>query len=112
MCWFRSRARWGAFAALFALALQLVLSFGHVHADQLVQPAAASVSHVSSANGTPPVPAHPDGLPDDFCAICSLINLAGTVVPSAAPALPVPVLSSRTPVVLAVTSAQIGRAHV
>jgi len=105
MRWFRSRARWGAYAALFALALQFVLSFGHVHADQFVRPAAASASHaaMASSDGAPAGPAHPDGLADDFCAICSLINLAGTIVPSAAPPLPAPILAGRTPVDLAVT---------
>ena len=31
MRWFRTRSRWGSCLALVALALQLALSFGHIH---------------------------------------------------------------------------------
>src|SRR5262245_32631294 len=33
MGWLRSRSRWGSYLALFALAFQLALSFGHVHIE-------------------------------------------------------------------------------
>ena len=35
MQWFRSRVKLGSWVALFALALQLALTFGHVHLDGL-----------------------------------------------------------------------------
>ena len=33
MHWIRKNSRFGSWAAVFALALQLVLSFGHIHAE-------------------------------------------------------------------------------
>jgi hypothetical protein len=107
MSWFRSRGRWGAGLALFALACQLVLSFGHVHAGQFVSSAAAAASQsaTASADKGPTAPAHPEGLADEFCAICSLINLAGSLMPSTAPALHVPMAVGLTSSEYAVTPA-------
>jgi hypothetical protein len=105
MLWFRSRARLGSWVALFALALQLVVSFGHVHAEHL---AASSAGHASidialPATDAPVVPAHPDGLADDYCAICALIHLSGALLPSAAPSLLEPFVFARTSLEPAVT---------
>jgi hypothetical protein len=85
MRWFRWNRRWTAYAALFALALQLVLSFGHVHLDVL----GFGGSPVAAAQ-KPSEPAEPAGsLPDrhEGCAICAIIGLAGTPLVSDAPAL-------------------------
>jgi hypothetical protein len=99
MRWFRSNLRAGAWCALFALAVQLTLSFGHVHLSGFLRPGSAA-NVVLAEGGSPPAalpiaPANqkPHGLADDFCAICSLIHLAGTLVTSAPPALPVPTAS-------------------
>src|SRR5262245_62321691 len=43
MSWFRTRARWGSWLALFALALQLTLSFAHVHLGDASDPELATV---------------------------------------------------------------------
>ena len=96
MRWFRSRARLTSWLALFALTAQLALSFGHVHADQLAPATIASAAATVPADGTPVAPAKPDGVADDFCAVCALLHLAGTALPGAAPSLPLPIAFSQT----------------
>jgi hypothetical protein len=95
MNWFRSRSRLAAYLALFALAFQLAVSFGHVHLDHV---GPLSVRATALAN-TPPstdganAPASPAGhenAADDLCPICTLIHLAGALVPAEAPPLPLP----------------------
>ncbi|WP_315834625.1 DUF2946 domain-containing protein [Bradyrhizobium prioriisuperbiae] len=92
MSWVRSKVRQAALLALFALAIQLVLSFGHfhdslVHASSLTAQAAASQQVITFLSSPNP---HPDGLADDDCAICASIELLDTLVAVVAPALPVP----------------------
>ena len=93
MSWITENRRIGAWAALFAFAIQLVLSFGHVHLDKLTvsSPAAANVQ-VASRDGGAPQPKHTGA--NDFCAICATIALVtSSVLPEAArlsPPLSVP----------------------
>ena len=72
--------KWGGCLALFALALQLILSFGHVHTEDLglAAPAEAVASHAQSASGddTQP-PRHRDDA-HDICAICIALSLSAT----------------------------------
>ena len=84
MHWIRMHRRWGGRLALFALALQLGLSFGHIHAEDLglAAPANAVAYHVNT-------PAADDGLPaqgrddHDSCAICIALGLtASSVLPT------------------------------
>jgi hypothetical protein len=88
--------------ALFALTVQLALSFGHVHlADaslqsRLAPPAlqlAVQPPRTLADSPTAPIQHKPDGLADDFCAVCSVMQLAG--VPTMVPDLPVPIGSMR-----------------
>lgn len=92
MNWVRSKVRQAALLALLALAVQLVLSFGHFHGDGLVHAssltAQASVSQQDTAG--PLSGAHPDGLAADCCGICASIALSGTLLTASAPALPMP----------------------
>jgi hypothetical protein len=86
--------RKGAGVALFALALQLVLSFGHVHLDRaaLSGPALAgiAVSQAASDGGTPAAPGHhPDA--NDFCDICATIALTASLLMPQPAALVLPV---------------------
>jgi hypothetical protein len=78
------------------MALQLVLSFGHVH---LEKPASGSVVTSVAASKAPSSqqnPAqHPAHEADDFCAICATIHLASSSFLPDAPLLPVP-FASRT----------------
>jgi hypothetical protein len=85
MTWVRSNIRLGARAALFALAVQLALSFGHFHAIEAQ--AAPSISVTQQL----PAPSHDsDQHSDDYCAICAVIALASTAMAAAPPALPLP----------------------
>jgi hypothetical protein len=92
MRWFRSIRRVGAGLGLFALLLQLVLAFGHIHADDLLPRPFAGVVDQVGDNATPP--AGPDrqapGAPHDDCPICAVMHLAGTIVVPDTPVLAVP----------------------
>ena len=100
MNWFRTRSRWGAYLALFALAFQLAVSFGHVHLER-VAPLAAGMSALTGAPSSPDdlnAPSNPSGredLADDRCPICTLIHLAGALLPAEMPSLPLPAVFGR-----------------
>ena len=89
----RSQLRLGAWLALFALAFQLVVSFGHVHGlndsehppVQLTRTAPIGVDVASGdSNDQPP------GNDDDYCVVCALFHLVGTVVAARPPSLGLP----------------------
>jgi hypothetical protein len=90
MGWVRTNRRWGGFAALFALALQFVLSFGHVHAELLT----GSVGGTASV-AQPAVPDDPSGHGNDhadkFCDICATLTALSTAQAALPPVLVVPV---------------------
>src|SRR5262249_57036884 len=95
MRWFRSRSKLGAYLALFALAFQLAVSFGHVHLERIA-PLSAGASALASAQPSADdlnalsKPAGREDLADDRCPICTLIHLAGALAPAEMPALPLP----------------------
>ena len=100
MRWFRSRLRLGSYLALFALAFQLAVSFGHVHLERIAPPsvgASALANAQPSADdlNAPSNPAGREGLADDHCPICTLIHLAGTLMPAEMPLLPMPAVFGR-----------------
>jgi hypothetical protein len=78
MGWLRSNKGRIVWLALFALACQLALSFGHVHPGKNVGSASAALGAAGNADQS--APAAPRGPADDFCAICANISLAGTLV--------------------------------
>jgi hypothetical protein len=94
MRWFRSHSFALTSLALFALACQFVLSFGHVHLDRTAgfsagRLIAAAVDSVITAPAgkvthavqpTSPRERNPESLGDDFCAICANISLAAAVI--------------------------------
>jgi hypothetical protein len=108
MKWFRKHIRTGSRLALFALAVQLVLSFGHFHPLEAAQAAPAVQSGLSEfdfayigTSATPdlaievvqkqPVDRHDNNQhPDDHCAICAVISLAGSVLVASPPVLLLP----------------------
>jgi len=87
MRWLRSSVQLGSWAALFALAMQLTLSFGHSHHVKSAQAGPVLASRVlgwmiqsrTEQVFPPGVPAqhHPPTVADDFCAICALMQLVG-----------------------------------
>jgi hypothetical protein len=105
MKWFRSNIRHGSRLALFALAIQVLLSFGHFHGsgaqaapalmegsqlglhDTVTRAAAhldawARASHEDAFRPAgPKAPNHEsDGRPSDDCAICAVMALANALV--------------------------------
>jgi len=93
MRWFRTHIDLGSRLALFALAVQVVLSFGHIHVDKR---AAAAVSpagialQVAGRDGVPATPDHHTGA-TDVCAICATIGLlANSIIPDAGHLAPFP----------------------
>jgi hypothetical protein len=87
MSWWRSRRRGGAGLGLLALLVQIVLSFGHIHAEDF-QPAARPVAAL--AHQSPSYPKTPPGHPDDNCPICMAVQLAAAGVVAAPPILALP----------------------
>jgi hypothetical protein len=105
MKWFRSNIKHGARLALFALAVQLALSFGHFHwlaATQaapsvqsgIAQTAGADVQHPAAAGkqATRQSPAGHDNdqQTGDGCAICAVVAMASTVLFATPPLLLLP----------------------
>lgn len=78
--------------ALLALAIQLVLSFGHVHADGLVHGSPQATVAQQSGASSPAGPASDrDNPAADACAICATLAMAGTALTATPPALVLPV---------------------
>ena len=100
MRWLRSRKRAGSYLALFALAFQLAVSFGHVHLERIAPSSvgASALAHAQPSAADLNAPSNPAGredLADDCCPICTLIHLAGALVPAEMPSLPLPTVVGR-----------------
>jgi|SRR5580692_5979784 hypothetical protein len=95
MRWFRANRTFGGRLALFALAVQFVVAFGHIHHENTygsARPALATAAAVPG--GSQPLPAnHPAKHGDDYCAICAAVSLLGNSFAAAAPSLPLPSVS-------------------
>jgi hypothetical protein len=101
--WFRSnRGRW---LALFALACQLMLSFGHLHLGKVsVAPTGVAENGALVVNTGEDSAALPRAPPlndstkgGDFCALCASINLAASLVVPTAPMVVPPFSSDVAP---------------
>jgi len=99
MRWFRANRLFGGCLALFALAIQLVISFAHIHPQNLsprpeVGLGAKSSSTTVLADGEDffgkRTDNHGGGLPNDSCAICASINLIRSTVTVHGPVLSIP----------------------
>lgn len=89
--WLRYDRRVGSWLALFALGLQLVVSFGHIHVNAVhrIDPILAASGF--GAHAAKQLPTHqPSQDGDDYCAICASIYLAANSFMPVAPQLPVP----------------------
>src|SRR5579862_2770175 len=103
MGWFRANRKSGGGLALFALALQLWLSFAHIHPEDIYGPAKlplSSAAQISSppGNATKLLPAkHASRHGNDICAICATIYLLNSSPAPQAPQLqPVALNSQQT----------------
>lgn len=82
MRWFRSKVGTIAWLAFFALACQLLLTFGHIHygkAHNATAWDALTASGKAADHGRPGTLPDPVDSADDFCGICANISLAGTL---------------------------------
>jgi DUF2946 family protein len=78
MYWVRKNCRLGSWAALFALCIQLALSFGHIHLEEILGSSSATVAQLQDQAGGP---ADDHGKPEhDFCAICAALSLTSSSV--------------------------------
>lgn len=93
MGWVHCHKRYGAHLALVALALQIVLSFGHVHLNgvRASHVAVTGPHNAGTVQASRQLPAQNPDDGDDYCAICASIFLASTSFVSQPPPLPVPV---------------------
>ena len=90
MKWFRRNIRTGSRLALFALVLQFVLSFGHVHFNAAqAAPAIQALTDLVQAQDLAPAVAserqqpasHDDKQPsNEPCAICAVMSMANQLV--------------------------------
>ena len=94
MKWFRSNIKQGSRLALFALAIQFVLSFGHFHGVANAAPAIPSgIAQIDLAANSQPAPASDqdsDRHANDGCAICAVMAMANTALFATPPSLRLP----------------------
>ena len=103
MFWVLTRLRFGACCALLALAMQLVLAFGHTHCGNGAAVFAAQAHSViagrlQAKSAAPAVPIGPALPAFHYCEICLVTSLAGSGVPATAPSLSLP-LAAEVPTV-------------
>jgi hypothetical protein len=88
MRWFRDNVRHGSWLALVAIAINLALSFGHVHVAGRVSDHGLIAAVLGVADHDK-APGHPDGpLGDDLCPICLASSAIATAIASEPPAIP------------------------
>jgi hypothetical protein len=85
MSWVRTNLRFGSWCALFALAVQLIVLFNHVHCGQAAcwpasQPAIATVDLGSADNSAQSKPSTPAAV--EYCLFCAAVQLAVAPAPS------------------------------
>jgi Protein of unknown function (DUF2946) len=100
MKWFRSNIKHGSRLALFALALQLALSFGHFHGGVAQAAPAMQSGLANNVSAADPVgedaqqrPASnqdSDQQQGDVCAICAVVALANAMLFATPPLLLLP----------------------
>jgi hypothetical protein len=105
MHWVRTNRRFGAWCALLAITLQIALSFGHAHRLDGFRPGLLTSQAIAALSGQqtsgPPAaeagtPASkPAGLAYEYCAICAVIEMGASAVPTATPAYIVPAATGK-----------------
>jgi Protein of unknown function (DUF2946) len=107
MKWFRKHIKTGSRLALFALAIQFALSFGHFHGvaaqaapaiqaglsqADLAYIGTAAAPDAASGAAQKQQPSNPDSdqQPADSCAICAVMALAGNLLFATPPVLLLP----------------------
>jgi hypothetical protein len=96
MGWVRKNRGFCGALALFALALQITLSFGHAHLRDFVgiPGTPVALTQVSAPQGTNGGDASGQ-VSDDYCLVCATVALGGTLVLPVLPALSFPPYSTK-----------------
>jgi len=82
---------------MFALAIQLAVSFGHVHLEGVARTDAAGVALATAGRASQSLVALQPGTAggdDDYCPICASVFLTANSFVPQAPVLPVPSVSN------------------
>ena len=100
MKWFRSNIKHGSRFALFALALQFALSFGHFHGGVAQAAPAVQSGSANNVSAADPVGENAQQQPasnhdsdqqqGDVCAICAVVALANAMLFATPPLLLLP----------------------
>ena len=99
MRWVHRYRRHGAYLALLALALQIVLSFDHVDLGGIIGPTHLTLTgkqYTVVTQAAQPGPVQTSGDGDSYCPICASIFLVSNSFVSEPPKLPVPDRFERT----------------
>ena len=91
----RARQKSGAWLALLALLVQIAVSFGHVHGDDLVPVLAEQGTGASPLTSAPWNDPGSPSTDHDFCSICACVVLAGSLVLPQPPAIVVAIVLRR-----------------
>jgi hypothetical protein len=100
MHWVRTKRRFGAWCALLAITLQIVLSFGHTHRFDGFRPGTFAPQAIVAVQDQPVAEASnpaskPAGLALEYCAVCAVIEIGASAVPAATPSYFTPVAAGR-----------------
>jgi len=91
MQWVRTNRRFGAWCALVAIALQVILSFGHAHRIEGFRPGAQAAVHTQTTVERSDPASMPASLAFEYCAICAVVQMGASAVPPEAPASGAPI---------------------
>jgi len=104
MRWRRSCQHFGGYLALFALALQLAVSFAHIHLESFGPSSAiadvasfAGLSAEAPDSSAAPSDRHGGGVPHHDCAICISLGLLGNGLNGQPPVLSAPAVLRAAP---------------
>jgi hypothetical protein len=123
--WFRKHLKHGSRLALFALAVQFALSFGHFHGEvaraaPATQAGLADIDHAVAATlaateAQPQAAQQPSGHDTDpqtsDCALCAVLSLTGNFLFATPPLLELPQAVELLPVTTGAEFAHLGSLH-
>ena len=106
MRWFRSHTKPWGWVALLALALQLGLSFGHVHGAHADRPAAVLAATADAGNASATDTG--DSSDADYCATCAILALLTGAQTASAPVFVLPIALASAEIIFVPEAARLG----
>jgi hypothetical protein len=99
MPWVRTNLRYGSWCALLAVAIHIVVSFGHAHRIDAFRQS-GFLTQTAGIDGPSAVEpggpgSKPIGLAFEYCAICAVINMGASMMPAETPASAAPAIISQ-----------------